>query len=714
MGAVGPTQYIVAVNGRIRSFNKTTGAADGVLNADTDTFFTSVMTPPTSSNFTSDPRIRYDRLSGRWFIIMIDVPGGSGALPNRIVLAVSSGGTITNSSDFTFFEFQHDLVGTTPNADTDLFADYPTLGIDANALYIGVNVFQANGFFSNTTGFVVRKSSVLGGGPIVVTAFRSLLDAAASNEGPYTPQGVDNYDPAATQGYFIGVSGAVFGELVLRRVSTPATTPSLSGNIAVTVPSTSLPLKVPHQGNTGGTNGGLDALDDRLFAAHLRNGSLWTAHNIAVNSSGVGTFVGNRDASRWYEITNLATTPSVRQSGTVFDPAASNPRFYWIPSIIVSGQGHAALGFSTAGATHHADAATVGRLAGDTLGATGIPLLYTSSSTAYNPPGDPGGLNGRRWGDYSYTSLDPDDDMTIWTIQEFCNATNSYGVQVVKLLAPPPAAPSSASPSSLPVGQPSVDIDITGTSVAGSGFFDPGPGFADRIGASISGVTVNSVTYTDPTHVTLNISTVGSSAGSVAVTVTNPDGQSSTSDSPILTVTSSCPAISVGPGTIPDAVYNTFYSQSFTPSGGTPSYTFGLTGLLPAGMNFSAGTLSGTPTQVGSFPITVTATDANGCSGSRGYTLTVIDATAARILASPAVFYQTIQAAYDQAGNGDTVQTQAIDFVETLLFASPVSITLSGGYDSGFTPNPSSSYTPVMGSLTIAAGTVTIENMIFH
>src|SRR5205814_8663569 len=45
MGAVGPSQFILAVNGRIRSFDKNTGIADGVLNADTDGFFQSVMTP---------------------------------------------------------------------------------------------------------------------------------------------------------------------------------------------------------------------------------------------------------------------------------------------------------------------------------------------------------------------------------------------------------------------------------------------------------------------------------------------------------------------------------------------------------------------------------------------------------------------------------------------------------------------------------------------
>jgi len=42
MGTVGPTQFVVFVNGRIRSFTKA-GVADGVLNADPDVFFASVM-----------------------------------------------------------------------------------------------------------------------------------------------------------------------------------------------------------------------------------------------------------------------------------------------------------------------------------------------------------------------------------------------------------------------------------------------------------------------------------------------------------------------------------------------------------------------------------------------------------------------------------------------------------------------------------------------
>ena len=51
------------------------------------------------------------------------------------------------------------------------------------------------------------------------------------------------------------------------------------------------------------------------------------------------------------------------------------------------------------------------------------------------------------------------------------------------------------------------------------------------------------------------------------------------------------------------------------------------TGTLPTGINLdpATGVLSGTPTQTGSFPITVTATDSNGCAGNQAYTLTVVD-----------------------------------------------------------------------------------------
>jgi hypothetical protein len=537
MGDVGPSQYLVGVNGRLRSFNKTTGTADNVINADMDVFFASAASA--NSMFTSDPRVRYDRISGRWIIIIIDVPDTFAQ--NRVLIAVSNSGTLSNATVWTYYFFQQNAGMT--SATDDQFADYPTLGIDVNALYIGANMFDSGGNFLGCRAYVVRKSSVLNGGPIVVTTFDNLLDTGFS--GPFTPQGVDNFDVTATRGYFIGVDGNLFGVLAARRVSDPAGTPTISPNLFLTVPATSPPINVRHLGNTlAGNVGYLDALDDRLYQAVIRNGRLWTAHNISVDNTGVANSspaTRTRNGSRWYEVANLDSTLTLAQSGTVFDPTAPNDvnrRNYWIPSIMVSGQGHVAMGFSTAGTNEYINAATVGRLSGDAPGTMGTPTLYTNSTTAYNPPDDTGGSNGRRWGDYSYTSVDPEDDMTMWTIQEFCDATNSYGVRAVKLLAPPPATPLSANPSGIRENQSSINVTITGASTSGSGFFDPGTGFAKRISATISGgVTVNSITYNSPTQVTLNVSTVGASAGTKSVTVTNPDGQSRTGND-ILTVTS--------------------------------------------------------------------------------------------------------------------------------------------------------------------------------
>jgi hypothetical protein len=490
MGAVGPTQVVLIANGRIKTFNKAAGGADGVINATTDAFFASVA----NGSGTSDPRIRYDRLSQKWFIVMINV-----ASLNRIMIAVSNSSTITGGTVWLFY-FVTAPAGT--------FLDYPTLGIDNNAVYIGTNNFNTAGTaFLGTNGYVVNKAGLIAGSTTVYL-FANLC--TGSTAGPYTPQGVDNFDASATEGYFIGVDNLTFGTLMVRRVSTPGGVPTISSNISVSVNTTSSPISVPQTGSSAV----LDALDDRLFAASIRNGKLWTAHNIQVNSSGVASASGGRDGSRWYELTNMTGTPSIVESGTIFDAAASNPLSFWIPTVMVSGQGHAAFIFSSSGAAARINVSTSGRLVSDALGTTQGVTTITASSTTYNQSGGPP----ERWGDYSFVSLDPNDDMTMWGVEGYCNSTNSWGEHAAKLLAPPPPALTSASPNSLAPGQSSVNVIITGTPTTGQGFYEPGAGFTNHISASITGgVTVNSATYNSPTQVTLNVSTVGATSGTKTV-----------------------------------------------------------------------------------------------------------------------------------------------------------------------------------------------------
>jgi PKD repeat protein len=539
MGAVGPTQILGIVNGKIKIFSKT--GATGPLNATTDTFFASVR----HNSGTSDPHVRYDRLSHRWFVVMINIENTS----NRILIAVSSDSIITASTTFTFFEFQQDFDG----GDAGLFADYPTLGVDPSALYIGVNNFTTSAGGSATrTGFVVNKASLLSGGPIVVTAFRNLNDDGVGN-GMRTPQGVDNDDPNSTEGYFIGTDSFISGQLDIRRISDPGGTPSISPSLTVTVPTTALPIPQSHKAGVKK----LDALNDRLFAAAMRRNkitgtnTLCTAHNLEVDSGGVAVAGGGRNGARWYEIGELTNTPVLIQAGTLFDPVnALNQRGYWIPSVAFSGQGHMALGCSYAASNAFPGIAAAGRFRTDPLGTTQPATLAVLSTTSYNIT-ESGTVH--RWGDFSQVVVDPSDDMTMWTFQEYCNANNSWAVRAIQLRAPVPAMPISAAPSILTAGQ-TVDVAITGNSISGSEFFDPGPdpggpGYSNHIAAVVNGggVTINSITFSGITNITLNL-TVSSCAapGDRTITVTNPDGRSTTSDTTILTILAP-PCIAIQP-----------------------------------------------------------------------------------------------------------------------------------------------------------------------
>ncbi len=213
--------------------------------------------------------------------------------------------------------------------------------------------------------------------------------------------------------------------------------------------------------------------------------------------------------------------------------------------------------------------------------------------------------------------VDPADDMTLWTIQEWCDVTNSWGVQVVQLKAPPPSTPVSASPSTVCGGLASVNVTVTGTSSSGSEFFDPGadaggPGYAGRISGSVSGgVVVNGAAFSDPSHVTLNLSTVGAAAGAKDVTITNPDGQASTGIG-ILTINGQPAPAASNNG--PICAGGLLQLSASTIAGATYSWT-GPNGFTSSAQNPSIP--NATAAASGTYGVTVTV---NGCASSASTT----------------------------------------------------------------------------------------------
>ncbi len=112
-------------------------------------------------------------------------------------------------------------------------------------------------------------------------------------------------------------------------------------------------------------------------------------------------------------------------------------------------------------------------------------------------------------------------------------------------------------------------------------------------------------------------STSSKAAGSFAITI-----------NPVLTLTTAA-ALATGSA-------GAAYSQTFTASGGIPPYKWAISGTLPAGLSLAAttGVLSGTPTQVGAFPITVQVTDSASSQAAANYSLQVVSGLA---IATPPV-----------------------------------------------------------------------------
>jgi hypothetical protein len=84
-----------------------------------------------------------------------------------------------------------------------------------------------------------------------------------------------------------------------------------------------------------------------------------------------------------------------------------------------------------------------------------------------------------------------------------------------------------------------------------------------------------------------------------------------------------CPSIATV--SLPPAIAGSPYSATLSASGAIGVVSFGVAGALPAGLTLSsAGVVSGTPTQAGTFQLTATATDqASGCTGSQAVTLPI-------------------------------------------------------------------------------------------
>ena len=92
----------------------------------------------------------------------------------------------------------------------------------------------------------------------------------------------------------------------------------------------------------------------------------------------------------------------------------------------------------------------------------------------------------------------------------------------------------------------------------------------------------------------------------------------------LLTFTIAGSPLTISTAAVPPASVGAAYSIALTATGGAASYTWTVSGTLPPGLTMSsAGVISGTPTEAGTFTFTAQAADASNHTGTKAFSIIV-------------------------------------------------------------------------------------------
>jgi len=399
MGAAGPNHLMTMLNSEVAIQTK---AGAGLSKVSLDTFWGSVAAQP------FDPRLVYDSLSGRWIAVVDAEPQSHSS---KVCLAVSD--TSDPTGTWRFYALDADPANT-------LWADFPDVGVNSTWIAITNNMWTINsGNFSGAKMWVVDKTTALAGGPLTVTVLPVGFDVSGGASG-FALRVCLTFDAAQPTLYLADNSGLTDpgdGRMLLRLSRITGTGPSPAWSVAPgsQFGSATGLFRAPNDFSWSqidaaqlGDARRVATNDPGLLNAVFRNGRVWFAH-----SGGLPKGAVNRTAAFWYQVNPGAMPNPVVQSG-VLDGGAGVHHYF--PTISANCGDDACVGFSRSDATRFVQAVYATRLGTDAAGTMRpVRVLKLGAATYYKTFGGPS----NRWGDYSATVVDPADDLTFWTIQEY-------------------------------------------------------------------------------------------------------------------------------------------------------------------------------------------------------------------------------------------------------------------------------------------------------
>ncbi len=396
-GAVGNGYVVQLLNG-VATIDSTTGTQ--VSQTSLNTFFGGI------GGQLSDPRIIFDPSSQRWFASAITVPGGSNSNPNSVLVAVSAGANPTGG--FTTLSFA--------SASNATFADFPTLGVNGAAVTIGTNDFSTStSSYLGSSLYSIPKSSLTAATPTLANQSSFIQ---TSNVG-VAPQAVTNATTGGTSTTVLSVG--VTGTTAVYTVSTV----SGANAAGATLARGNLYAQLFNNAPVAPTQPGgvtYDPGDNRIGSGAYQVGNnIYFANTVSS---------GTQDQIAWNVLntaTQTVTTGLIGISGLDLTYG----------SISANANGTFVVAFNGSGSSQNIT--DYYEICSAVTGACGAPqIAYTSPASNYSNA--PGGTN--RWGDYSWTTVDPTNPANFWLFQEYALTNSSWGTVITQIgtAVPEPAA----------------------------------------------------------------------------------------------------------------------------------------------------------------------------------------------------------------------------------------------------------------------------------
>jgi hypothetical protein len=299
------------------------------------------------------------------------------------------------------------------------------LGVNHDGVYLSANQWDlSTETLVGAQVFSIPKSDLLAATPTAANA--SVFTSTEPAIGQY-PHPVAAYGTSGSEAIISQISNST---VQISSVDSPASGASLNvSDRQFTIPAASDAFSASQKG----TSVQLDLRDNSQFGATpvMADGVLFAIRAIQL--------ANGSDGITWYVIGDPLGAPALLSTGTIAPPDLN----VYEPSIAVNDAGDAVIGFSGSGPNDYPSAfAVAGKLNGNAL-SFGDPILLKAGAGPYlgtdAEQGD--GATLVRWGDYSATTVDPDDPMNFWTTQAWAKADATLGTlwstQITEIIAAP-------------------------------------------------------------------------------------------------------------------------------------------------------------------------------------------------------------------------------------------------------------------------------------